>query len=147
MARRRGQHRRAARTSFTTHQGASARVLSICSPPFGTDGSTSRAAAEAVRQGWKRTTAGRPRFRRRLQARLTEDGGPDKLRARHGELTEMLRGGTDMTARRAPLAACLALAAELAAEWGIVPFRRPTSPPGPRYSQPTRSATTAPRWR
>jgi len=113
-------------TSFTTHQGASPRVLSICSPPFGTDGSTSRAAAEAVRQGVEAHygTAG-PAFAARLQAQLTEDGGPAKLRARHGELTEMLRGGTDMTARRAPFAACLALAAELAAEWGIVPFQPP----------------------
>ena len=30
-----------------------------------------------------------------------------------------------MTGRRAPLAACLALAAELAAQWGIVPFGAP----------------------
>jgi len=97
-------------TSFTTHQGASPRVLSICSPPFGTDGSTSRAAAEAVRQGVEAHygTAG-PAFAARLQARLAEDGGTGKLRARHQELTEMLRGSTDMTGRRAPLAACLAL--------------------------------------
>jgi hypothetical protein len=113
-------------TSFTTHQGASARVLSICSPPFGTDSETSRAAAEAVKRGVETShgTAG-PAFVARLQTRLADDGGPGKLRARHAELTEMLRGGTDMTGRRAPLAACLALAAELAADWGIVPFQPP----------------------
>ena len=113
-------------TSFTTHQGASARVLSICSPPFGADSEASRAAAEAVKQGVETSygTAG-PAFVARLQTRLADDGGPGKLRARHAELTEMLRGGTDMTGRRAPLAACLALAAELAADWGIVPFQPP----------------------
>jgi Domain of unknown function (DUF927) len=113
-------------TSFTTHQGASARVLSICSPPFGADGQANRAAAEAVQQGVEAAygTAG-PAFVSRLQVKLAEDSGPGKLRARHGELTEMLRGGTDMTARRAPLAACLAMTAELAADWGIVPFQPP----------------------
>ena len=113
-------------TSFTTHQGASARVLSICSPPFGTDGQASRAAAEAVKQGVETHygIAG-PAFVARLQAQLAEDGGPGKLRARHGELTEMLRGSTDMTGRRAPLIGCLALAAELAAAWHVVPFSAP----------------------
>jgi hypothetical protein len=113
-------------TSFTSHQGASARVLSIQSPPFGTDGTTSRNAAETVKAGVEANygTAG-PAFAGRLQASLAEDGGTGKLRGRHQELTEMLRGSTDMTGRRAPLAACLALAAELAAQWGIVPFGAP----------------------
>jgi hypothetical protein len=112
--------------SFTSHQGASARVLSIQSPPFGTDGTTSRNAAETVKAGVEANygTAG-PAFAGRLQASLAEDGGTEKLRGRHQELTEMLRGSTDMTGRRAPLAACLALAAELAAQWGIVPFGAP----------------------
>ena len=69
-------------------------------------------------------TAG-PAFAARLQARLTEDGGAGKIRTRHQELTEMLRGSSDMTGRRAPLAACLALAAELAGEWEILPFPAP----------------------
>jgi hypothetical protein len=114
-------------TSFTTHQGASARVLSICSPPFGIDGQASRAAAEAVKQGVETHygTAG-PAFASRLQSKLAEDGGSGKLSARHAELTEMLRGGTDMTGRRAPLIACLALTAELAASCGIVPFQPPS---------------------
>ena len=113
-------------TSFTSHQGASARVLSIQSPPFGTDGTTSRNAAETVKAGVEANygTAG-PAFAGRLQDSLAEDGGTGKLRGRHQELTEMLRGSTDMTGRRAPLAACLALAAELAAQWGIVPFGAP----------------------
>ena len=91
-------------TSFTSHQGASARVLSIQSPPFGTDGKTSRGAAETVKDGVEANygTAG-PAFAARLQARLAEDGGAGKLRTRHQELTEMLRGNTDMTGRRAPL--------------------------------------------
>jgi hypothetical protein len=106
-------------------------VLSICSPPFGTDGQASRAAAGEVKQGVETHygTAG-PGFVSRLQSKLAEDGGSGKLSARHAELTEMLRGGTDMTGRRAPLIACLALTAELAAElaasWGIVPFQPPS---------------------
>jgi hypothetical protein len=113
-------------TSFTSHQGASARVLSIQTPPFGTDGNASRVPAETVKEGVEANygTAG-PAFIARLQAKLADDGGPGKLRARHQELTEMLRGSTDMTGRRAPLAACLALAAELAACWDIVPFTAP----------------------
>jgi hypothetical protein len=113
-------------TSFTTHQGASPRVLSIGGAPFGTGGDASRTAAESVKRGIEANygTAG-PAFVSRLQQRLTEDSGPGKLRARHGELTELLRGSTDMTGRRAPLVACLALAAELAAEWEIVPFEAP----------------------
>jgi hypothetical protein len=113
-------------TSFTSHQGASARVLSVQTPPFGTDGKASRAAAETVKTGVEANygTAG-PAFAARLQGRLAEDGGAGKLRARHQELTEMLRGNTDMTGRRAPLAACLALAAELAREWDILPFPPP----------------------
>ena len=113
-------------TSFTSHQGASARVLSVQSPPFGTDGDASRSAAETVRSGIEGSfgTAG-PVFAARLRDRLAEDGGPAKLRTRHQELTALLRGSTDMSGRRAPLAACLALAAELAAEWGIVPFPAP----------------------
>ena len=113
-------------TSFTTHQGASPRVLSIGGAPFGTDGDASRTAAESIKRGIEANfgTAG-PAFVSRLQRWLAEEGGPGKLRTRHGELTELLRGGTDMTGRRAPLVACVALAAELAAEWEIVPFKAP----------------------
>jgi hypothetical protein len=113
-------------TSFTSHQGASARVLSVQTPPFGTDGAASRDAAEAVKSGVEANfgTAG-PAFVARLRDRLAEDSGPGKLRTRHRELTDLLRGSSDISGRRAPLAACLAFAAELAAEWGIVPFPAP----------------------
>jgi hypothetical protein len=111
-------------TSFTTHQGASPRVLSIGGAPFGTDGDASRTAADSVKRGIEANfgTAG-PAFVGRLQKRLSEDGGPGKLRGRHGELTELLRGSTDVSGRRAPLVACLALAAELAAERRSPPSR------------------------
>ena len=113
-------------TSFTSHQGASARVLSVQQPPFGAEGTPRQVAANNVKNGIEANygTAG-PAFAVRLQGRLAEDGGLDKLRTRHEELTELLRGGNDMTGRRAPLVACLALAAELAAEWEIVPFEAP----------------------
>jgi hypothetical protein len=115
--------------SFTTHQGASARVLSIIHrAPFGTDGADSEAAARAAQEGVAATygTAG-PAFVAELQEYLAEDGGLGKLRTRHGELADLLRGGTDMTGRRAPLLAVVVLAAELAHEWGIVPGEAPAA--------------------
>jgi hypothetical protein len=113
-------------TSFTTHQGASPRVISIGGAPFGTDGEASRKAAECVKRGIETNygTAG-PAFVTRLRKHLDDHGGTGKIRARHAELTDLLRGGSDMSARRAPMLASLALAAELAAEWGIVPFSAP----------------------
>ena len=118
-----------AATSFTSHQGASARVLSVQQAPFGTDGTTSRDAAEGVKAGIEANfgTAG-PAFVAHLQRQLAKDGGLAELRTRHRELTELLRGGTDMTGRRAPLIATLALAAELAAEWELIPFSAPDVP-------------------
>jgi Domain of unknown function (DUF927) len=118
-----------AATSFTSHQGASGRVVSLQRAPFGTDGTSSRDAAEGVKAGIEANfgTAG-PAFVAHLQRRLAEDGGLDKLRARHQELTELLRGGTDMTGRRAPLIASLALAAELAVEWEVIAFSAPDVP-------------------
>jgi hypothetical protein len=99
-------------TSFTTHQGASPRVLSICSPPFGTDGQASRAAAEAVKQGVEAHygTAG-PALVARLRvppkiAGQVSPGPPHRLTGccaadRHDRTSSAL-------------VACLALAAELA---------------------------------
>ena len=69
-------------------------------------------------------TAG-PAFIAKLQAKLAEQGGAADLRRRHGELTGKLRGKTDMSGRRAPLIAVIALTAELAAGWGITPFEVP----------------------
>lgn len=111
--------------TFTTDQGAGARVLSVKEAPFGTDGPESASAAIEVRDGTAEHygTAG-PRFIERLQQLLAE-GGKRKLVARHLELTEAHRYDSDMSARRAPLVACLALAAELVTAWGIVPFPPP----------------------
>ncbi|MEU7158315.1 hypothetical protein [Streptomyces chrestomyceticus] len=58
-------------------------------------------------------------------APLARGGGQARLLARHQALTEAHRYDSDMSARRAPMVACLALAAELAAAWGIVPFGPP----------------------
>jgi hypothetical protein len=112
--------------SFTTHQGAAARVLAIQEPPFGTDGPDSATAAIAVRDGLAEHfgTAG-PEFISRVRDGLAEPNGPERLAARHKVLTETYRGTTDMTGRRAPMVAVLALAAELGHDWGIVPFPPP----------------------
>ncbi|MFF7842844.1 DUF927 domain-containing protein [Streptomyces ossamyceticus] len=112
--------------SFTTDQGAGARVLTVQEAPFGTDGPASAAAAIEVRDGTAEHfgTAG-PRFVDRLRQLLAEPGGKARLIARHGELTQAHAYDSDMSARRAPLVASLALAAELAHAWGIVPFDSP----------------------
>jgi Domain of unknown function (DUF927)/Cch helix turn helix domain len=112
--------------SFTTHEGASARVLSVRRAPFGTDGEASERAARGVRIGITDNygTAG-PAFVARLRAMLAEDGGREELARRHTDLTEKFRGASDLSSRRAPLVACLYLAAELAVEWEIVPLAAP----------------------
>lgn len=111
--------------TFTTDQGAGARVLSVKEAPFGTDGPDSASAAIEVRDGTAEHygTAG-PRYIERLQQQIAE-GKKRQLVARHLELTEAHRYDSDMSARRAPLVACLALAAELVTDWGIVPFQSP----------------------
>ena len=111
--------------TFTPDQGAGARVLTVQEAPFGTDGPESAAAAVDVRDGCAENygTAG-PRFvEKRLDAIAGE--GKRRLVARHKELTEAHRYDSDMSARRAPLVAVLALAAEVGHEWGIVPFPAP----------------------
>ncbi|WP_329258711.1 DUF927 domain-containing protein [Actinoallomurus sp. NBC_01490] len=112
--------------SFTTHQGAAARVLAVQSPPFGNGGHDSADAAIAVRDGLADNygTAG-PAFVARLLDGLGKPDGRERLIARHKTLTETFRGSTDMTGRRAPMVAALALAADLAHHWGIVPFPPP----------------------
>ncbi|MCG3039180.1 DUF927 domain-containing protein [Streptomyces sp. S1A] len=111
--------------TFTTDQGAAARVLQLKAAPFGTGGAESAAAAIEVRDGCSENygVAG-PQFIEKLLA-LLADGGKARLLARHRELTEAHRYESDMSARRAPMVACLALAAELAHSWGIVPFPPP----------------------
>lgn len=111
--------------TFTTDQGAGARVLTVKEAPFGTDGPDSAAAAIEVRDGCAEHygTAG-PRFVEKLLEAMTGDG-KRRLVAQHKELTEAHRYDSDMSARRAPLVAVLALAAEVGHEWGIVPFPTP----------------------
>ncbi|MDJ0345955.1 DUF927 domain-containing protein [Streptomyces sp. H10-C2] len=111
--------------TFTTDQGAGARVLSVKSAPFGTDGPESAAAAVEVRDGCAENfgVAG-PRFVEKLLDQLA-GGGKKTIVARHKALTEAHKYSSDMSARRAPMVAALALAAELGHMWGIVPFPSP----------------------
>jgi hypothetical protein len=110
--------------SFTTHQGAAARVLTIQRPPFPA-GDTSGADAAALTTALDEQygTAG-PAFVDRLRSDLAA-GHARSLRAQHAELTEAHLGDNDLSARRAPLLAALHLAAELAAAWNVVPVESP----------------------
>ncbi|MFD9099307.1 DUF927 domain-containing protein [Streptomyces collinus] len=105
--------------SYSTHQGAAARVLTITRPPFGEGGGP---AAVALRENVlaHHGHAG-PEFARHLVESL-DTHGPAGLQERHRELTEQLRGSSDMTARRAPMVAALALAEALACRWGVLPY-------------------------
>jgi Domain of unknown function (DUF927) len=111
--------------SFTSHEGAAARVLSLRRAPFGVDGERSAADAKAVTAGIEENygTAG-PAFAARLCQVLAEPDGAAQLRERHARLAEQHAGaaGNDVARRRAPFAAALHLAAELAHEWDIVPL-------------------------
>ncbi|WP_026415619.1 DUF927 domain-containing protein [Actinomadura oligospora] len=108
--------------SFATHQGISARVLDLAGAPFGNSEDSGR-DAEAFRDGVTANygVAG-PAFVDRLRAYL-DTHGPDKLTARHAELTALHRqDATTIARRRAPLVATIRLAAELAHYFEIVPF-------------------------
>lgn len=106
--------------SYSTHQGAAARVLSLTKPPFGEGKGR---AAEALRRCVldHHGHAG-PAFVERVVAALQQPHSKDRLRERHSALTEQLRGTSDMTGRRAPMVAAVALAEELACGWGILPY-------------------------
>lgn len=112
--------------SYTTDQGAGARVLTVQGAPFGTDGPESAAAAEEVRSGCEHNygVAG-PAFVEKLLEGLDARNGRERLVARHRQLVEAYRGDGDLSGRRAPMVACLVLAAELAHKWRIVPFPPP----------------------
>lgn len=111
--------------SFTSHEGAAARILSLRRAPFGLDGPRSAADARAVTEALAENygTAG-PAFAERLRTVLAEEGGAQHLRERHEQLraahAETARN--DVARRRAPLVAALHLAAHLAHEWNIVPM-------------------------
>lgn len=108
--------------SFTSHQGASARVLGITRPPFGKgtteNGQAAVTVGRAVDENYGH--AG-PLFVAHLRDTLATPGGRADLVARHRDLTEKLRGPNDLSSRRAPLVAVLALAADLCRRWKIAP--------------------------
>jgi hypothetical protein len=108
--------------SFTARQGASARVLSVEGYPFGSDPAAAIAAHKGVLGDYG--TAG-PAFVERLMAVLGEDGGHAKLLKLHRGLVKLYATGGDLSRRRAPLVACLHLAAILAHQWGVVTFETP----------------------
>jgi hypothetical protein len=107
--------------SYSTHQGAAARVLSLTTAPFGNGGGP---AAVALRE-CVTTHYGHagPEFVRHLLDGLTAPNGAELLRKKHKELTNQLLGNNDMTARRAPMVAAVVLAEQLAHKWGVLPYK------------------------
>ncbi|MFB7474010.1 DUF927 domain-containing protein [Kitasatospora sp. NPDC056184] len=106
--------------SFTTSQGAAARILGTTVAPFGDDGG---AAAAAAREGVlaNHGHAG-PEFIQYILSGLAQPNGQDKLKEHHRRLVDEFRGGGDMTNRRAPMVAVLALAETLACGIGLLPY-------------------------
>ncbi|MFJ1581755.1 DUF927 domain-containing protein [Streptomyces sp. NPDC088197] len=106
--------------SFTTSQGAAARILGTTIAPFGENGGS---AAAAAREGVlaNHGHAG-PEFIRYILSGLAQPNGQDALRQRHRQLVEEVRGGGDMTNRRAPMVAALVLAETLACGIGLLPY-------------------------
>jgi hypothetical protein len=106
--------------SFTTSQGAAARILGTTTPPFGPgDGDLARSTRDGVLANFGH--AG-PAFVEMIRTGLASDGGLARLKARHAELREAVKGETDMTGRRAPMVAVLALAEQLACKAKILPY-------------------------
>lgn len=106
--------------SFTTSQGAAARILGTTLAPFGNGGGETAVKTRdgvLANYGW----AG-PAFAEMLRAGLARDGGLERLKARHAELKDAFKGDSDMTGRRAPMVALLALAEELACKARILPY-------------------------
>lgn len=106
--------------SFTTAQGASARILGTTKAPFGDNGGP---AAVKAREGVlaNHGHAG-PEFVALFQKHIARTGNFEKFKDRYGELVDKFRGGNDMTSRRAPMVAALALAEQLACEFGVLPY-------------------------
>jgi hypothetical protein len=106
--------------SFTTAQGAAARILGTTEAPFGNSGGD---IAVRTRQGILENYghAG-PAFAELLRKGLASEGGRDRLRQRHRELAAHFKGDNDMTGRRAPMVAVLALAEAMACKAGILPY-------------------------
>lgn len=106
--------------SFTTSQGAAARILGTTIAPFGDGGG---AAAAAARDGVlaNHGHAG-PEFIQYILSGLAQPNGRDALKARHRQLVDEFRGAGDMTNRRAPMVAALVLAETLACGRGLLPY-------------------------
>ncbi|MDX3087157.1 DUF927 domain-containing protein [Streptomyces sp. ME02-6978a] len=106
--------------SFTTSQGAAARILGTTIAPFGDGGG---AAAAAAREGVlaNHGHAG-PEFIQYVLSGLAQPNGRDTLKQRHRALVDEFRGSGDMTNRRAPMVAALALAETLACGTGLLPY-------------------------
>lgn len=106
--------------SFTTSQGAAARILGTTISPFGENGGE---AAFNAREGVlaNHGHAG-AEFVSYLIERLAAPGGRDALKARHKELTESFKGDSNMTGRRAPMVAVLVLAELTACRIGLLPY-------------------------
>ncbi|MFE5662427.1 DUF927 domain-containing protein [Streptomyces niveus] len=106
--------------SFTTSQGAAARILGTTVAPFGDGGGE---AAAAARDGVlaNHGQAG-PEFIQYILSGLAQPNGREALKQRHRALVDEFRGGGDMTNRRAPMVAALVLAETLACGRGLLPY-------------------------
>ncbi|MFD7516056.1 DUF927 domain-containing protein [Streptomyces niveus] len=106
--------------SFTTSQGAAARILGTTIAPFGDGGGE---AAAAARDGVlaNHGQAG-PEFIQYILSGLAQPNGREALKQRHRALVDEFRGGGDMTNRRAPMVAALVLAETLACGRGLLPY-------------------------
>ncbi|MGR3870950.1 DUF927 domain-containing protein [Streptomyces graminifolii] len=106
--------------SFTTSQGAAARILGTTIAPFGDGGGpTAAAAREGVLANHGH--AG-PEFIRYILSGLAQPNGREKLKEHHRTLVDEFRGSGDMTNRRAPMVAALVLAETLACRTGLLPY-------------------------
>jgi hypothetical protein len=106
--------------SFTTSQGAAARILGTTIAPFGDNGG---AVAAAAREGVlaHHGHAG-PEFVQYILSGLAHPNGREVLKQKHRALVDEFRGSGDMTNRRAPMVAALVLAETLACGIGLLPY-------------------------
>lgn len=108
---------------FSTAQGTAARALEIQGAPFGLYGGD-----DAILAGTGASdcygTAG-PEFTTRLRELLAQEDGREQLRQRHETATGLFRVGSTINKRRAPMLGVVYLAAQLAVEWGIMPYAPP----------------------
>jgi hypothetical protein len=106
--------------SFTTSQGAAARILGTTIAPFGDNGG---AVAAAAREGvlTHHGHAG-PEFVQYILSGLAHPNGREVLKQKHRALVDEFRGSGDMTNRRAPMVAALVLAETLACGIGLLPY-------------------------